>query len=269
MFWWLMKWVVLGPILRLMYRPEVLGLENVPEEGAAILAPNHQSFLDDFLMPLVIHKRKVRMLAKADYFEKKRTAWFFKAAGCIPVRREGGSAGAEALDAGIDALKNGELVGIFPEGTRSPDGRLYRGKTGVARMALEAQVPIIPVSLGGTFEAWPYDRKLPKRGRVTITFGKPLDFSRHYDTPADRFVLRSITDEVMYEIMLLSGQEYVDDYGSRAKKQIEEAAAEGEEMREPPRTQTPSDAGVAVHEDGVSVREPAPSTSERRPSSSG
>jgi len=219
-FWWLMKFVVIGPVLRLMYRPEVIGLENVPAEGGAILAPNHQSFLDDFLLPLVIRKRKVRMLAKADYFEKWYSAWFFKAAGCIPVRREGGSAGAKALEAGIEALKQGELVGIFAEGTRSPDGRLYRGKTGVARMALEARVPIIPVAIGGTFEAWPYNRKLPRTGQVTITFGAPLDFSRHYDTPTDRFVLRSITDEVMYEIMLLSGQEYVDDYGSRVKEQI-------------------------------------------------
>jgi 1-acyl-sn-glycerol-3-phosphate acyltransferase len=216
-----MKYVAIGPVLRSMFKPQVIGLDHVPADGAAILAPNHQSFLDDFLLPLVIRKRKVRMLAKADYFEKWYTAWFFKATGCIPVRREGGSASAKALEAGIDALKKGELVGVFPEGTRSPDGRLYRGKTGVARMALEAQVPIIPVSIVGTFEAWPYDRRMPRSGQVTITFGAPLDFSRHYDTPADRFVLRSVTDEVMYEIMLLSGQEYVDDYGSRVKAHID------------------------------------------------
>jgi 1-acyl-sn-glycerol-3-phosphate acyltransferase len=234
MFWWLMKYVVLGPLLRLMYRPKVEGLENVPTEGGAIIAPNHQSFLDDFLLPLVIRKRKIVMMAKADYFDKWYSAWFFKAAGCIPVRREGGSASAEALRGGIEALREGRLVGIFPEGTRSPDGRLYRGKTGAARMALEAQVPIIPVALAGTYEAWPYDRKLPKMGSVTITFGKPLHFDRHFDTPADRFVLRSVTDEVMYEIMLLSGQEYVDDYGSRRKDQLaaqekaEHTAASGE-----------------------------------------
>jgi 1-acyl-sn-glycerol-3-phosphate acyltransferase len=220
-----MKYVVLGPILRILYRPEVKGLENVPDDGAAILAPNHQSFLDDFLLPLVIRKRKVVMMAKADYFEKWYTAWFFKAAGCIPVRREGGSASAKALAGGIDALAAGKLVGIFPEGTRSPDGRLYRGKTGVARMALEAHVPVIPVALVGTYQAWPYDRKLPKPGRVEIRFGKPLTFDRHYETPTDRFVLRSVTDEIMYEIMMLSGQEYVDDYGARIKRQIERAEA--------------------------------------------
>src|SRR6266705_2389671 len=171
MFWWLMKYVILGPILRLMYRPKTKGLENLPKTGAAILAPNHQSFLDDFLLPLVIKKRKVVMMAKADYFDNWYTAWFFKAAGCIPVRREGGSASARALAGGIDALAAGKLVGIFPEGTRSPDGRLYRGKTGVARMALEAQVPIIPVAITGTFEAMPYDRKMPKPGRCEVRFG--------------------------------------------------------------------------------------------------
>jgi 1-acyl-sn-glycerol-3-phosphate acyltransferase len=141
----------------------------------------------------------------------------------VPVRREGGSASLAALQAGIDALRAGELVGIFPEGTRSPDGRLYRGKTGVARMALEARVPIVPVAIQGTYEAWPYHRKLPKPGRVTIIIGTPLSFERYHDRPADRFVLRSVTDEVMYEIMLLSDQEYVDEYGSKVKAQLERA----------------------------------------------
>ena len=226
MFWFIMKYIVLGPILRLLYRPTVIGIENIPEKGPAVIAINHQSFLDDFLLPLVLRGRKIRMMAKADYFDKWYSAWFFKAVGCIPVRREGGTAGAEALRSAIEALKQGQLVGIFPEGTRSPDGRLYRGKTGVARMALEARVPVIPVAIKGTYEAWPYDRKLPRAGRVEIRIGKPLDFSRHYDTPSDRFVLRSITDEAMYEIMLLSGQEYVDDYGMKAKKQLEARESE-------------------------------------------
>ena len=227
-----MKYVFLGPILRLWYRPQITGLDNVPDDGAAIIAPNHQSFLDDFLLPLVIRKRKVVMMAKADYFDKWYTAWFFKAAGCIPVRREGGSASARALTGGIDALREGKLVGIFPEGTRSPDGRLYRGKTGVARMALEAQVPVIPVALVGTYEAWPYDKKLPKPGRVEMRYGKPLTFERFYATPADRFVLRSVTDEIMYEIMMLSGQEYVDDYGARIKRKMDRAEAATEEAAE-------------------------------------
>lgn len=218
MFWWLMKYVFLGPLLRLLYRPKVRGLENIPKEGPAILAANHQSFLDDLLLPLVVPGRKVVFLAKADYFDKWYLRWFFKGANVIPVRRESRSAAEAALQTGVRALRDGNLIGIFPEGTRSPDGRLYRGKTGVARMALEAQVPVIPVAIRGTFEALPYDRKVPRTGRVQIQFGKPLDFKRYYETPADRFVLRSATDEIMYEIMLMSGQEYVDEYGSKAKE---------------------------------------------------
>jgi len=221
MFWWLMKHVFLGPLLRLMYRPKVEGLENIPSDGPAILVSNHQSFLDDLLLPLVVPKRKVVFLAKAEYVDKWYLGWFFKSANVIPVRRESKSAAEAALQAGIRALKEGNLIGIFPEGTRSPDGRLYRGKTGVARMALEAQVSVVPVAIVGTFEAMPYDRKLPKPGRTEIRFGTPLHFDRHYDTPTDRFVLRSVTDEIMYEIMLLSGQEYVDEYGAKAKVRID------------------------------------------------
>jgi 1-acyl-sn-glycerol-3-phosphate acyltransferase len=229
MFWWLMKYVLLGPLLRLLYRPKAIGLENIPE-GPAILASNHQSFLDDLLLPLMVPGRKVVFLAKADYFDKWYLRWFFKGANVIPVRRESRSGAEAALQTGVRALREGNLVGIFPEGTRSPDGRLYRGKTGVARMALEAQVPVVPVAVTGTFEALPYDRKLPKPGRVVIRFGKPLDFQRHYGNPADRFVLRSVTDEILYEIMLMSGQEYVDEYGSKAKAthgRTEEPASEG------------------------------------------
>jgi 1-acyl-sn-glycerol-3-phosphate acyltransferase len=217
MFWWFMKYVFLGPVLRLLYKPKAVGLENIPE-GPAILAANHQSFLDDLLLPLVVPGRKVVFLAKADYFDKWYLRWFFKGANVIPVRRESRSAAEAALQTGVQALREGNLIGIFPEGTRSPDGRLYRGKTGVARMALEAQVPVVPVAITGTYEALPFDKKLPKPGRVEIRFGKPLDFQRHYANPADRFVLRSVTDEIMYEIMLMSGQEYVDEYGSKAKE---------------------------------------------------
>jgi len=233
-FWWLMKFVLLGPLLRLLYRPKATGLENIPAEGPAIIAANHQSFLDDLLLPLVVPKRKVVFLAKAEYFDKWYLRWFFKAANVIPVRRESRSAAEDALRAGVRALRERKLVGIFPEGTRSPDGRLYRGKTGVARMALEARVPVIPAALIGTYELMPFDRKIPKAGRTEVRFGKPLQFDRHFDTPADRFVLRSVTDEILYEIMLLSGQEYVDEYASKVKEQLtqqargEEAAKEAE-----------------------------------------
>src|SRR5213078_2807460 len=126
-----MKFVILGPLLRIMYRPKISGLENIPADQPAILVANHQSFLDDMLLPLVVPRRKVVFLAKADYFDKWYLRWFFKGANVIPVRRESRSASEAALQAGVQALREGKIVGIFPEGTRSPDGRLYRGKTGV------------------------------------------------------------------------------------------------------------------------------------------
>jgi 1-acyl-sn-glycerol-3-phosphate acyltransferase len=221
--YWLLKHVLLGPVLRLIYRPRVEGVDYVPATGPAILAPNHLSFIDSLFLPLQI-KRRVVYLGKADYFDKWRTRWFVRAAGVIPVRREGGSAGEAAIQTGIQALKEGNIIAIYPEGTRSPDGRLYRGKTGVARMALEARVPVIPVAIQGTDEIMPIGMKVPRTipGRVRIQFGRPLRFDRHYETPKDRFVLRSVTDEIMYEIMMLSGQEYVDEYALKVKKEMSE-----------------------------------------------
>jgi 1-acyl-sn-glycerol-3-phosphate acyltransferase len=226
MFYWTLKYILLGPLLRLVYRPRARGLENLPTTGSFILAANHISFVDSLFIPLVC-PRDVVYLGKADYFDKARTRWFMKAANVIPVRREGGSAAEAAIMAGIRALGEGYVVGIYPEGTRSPDGRLYRGKTGVARMALEAQVPVVPVSIHGSEEIMPLDSKMPRlSGRPTVTFGKPLYFDRYYDRPKDRFVLRSVTDEIMYEIMMLSGQEYVDEYASKVKKQQAAQSAE-------------------------------------------
>lgn len=223
MTYWLLKHVLLGPFLRLIYRPKAEGLDYVPATGPAILASNHLSFIDSLFVPLLV-KRRVVYIGKADYFDKWRTRWFVRAVGVIPVRREGGSAGEAAIQTGIRALREGHLIGIYPEGTRSPDGRLYRGKTGVARMALEARVPVIPVAVEGTDEVMPIGMKFPRTipGRVRVRFGRPLRFDRHYDTPKDRFVLRSVTDEIMYEIMMLSGQEYVDEYALKVKKEIAE-----------------------------------------------
>jgi 1-acyl-sn-glycerol-3-phosphate acyltransferase len=233
-FWWLMKYLFLGPILRLFFRPTAEGLEHIPSEGAVILAPNHLSFADDLLVPLVLKGRRATILAKSDYWDHWYTRWFFEAAGCVPVRRDGGSASRAAIDAAVKALNEGRTVMLFPEGTRSPDGRLYRGKTGVARIALEAGVPVVPIGVIGTFELWPYTRKLPKAGHVTIRFGEPLRFDRFHETPTDRFVLRSVTDEIMYETMMLTGQEYVDEYGERVKKEIEaRAKARSQEPKAP------------------------------------
>jgi 1-acyl-sn-glycerol-3-phosphate acyltransferase len=223
-FYWLLKRIILGPVLLAIFRPWVRGDENVPETGGAILASNHLSFSDSIFLPLVI-KRRVTFLAKADYFtgrgiKGRLTAGFFKGVGQLPVDRSGGEASEAALRTGLKVLSRGDILGIYPEGTRSPDGRLYRGKTGVARLALEAGVPVLPVAMIGTDKVQPIGRRMPRIGRVGIVIGAPLDFSRYEGMEDDRFVLRSITDEIMYELMELSGQEYVDVYAATMKERI-------------------------------------------------
>jgi 1-acyl-sn-glycerol-3-phosphate acyltransferase len=223
-FYWLLKRIILGPVLLAIFRPWVRGEENVPETGGAILASNHLSFSDSIFLPLVI-KRRVTFLAKADYFtgrgiKGRLTAGFFKGVGQLPVDRSGGEASDAALRTGLKVLRRGDVLGIYPEGTRSPDGRLYRGKTGVARLALEAGVPVLPVAMIGTDKVQPVGRLVPRLGRVGIVIGEPLDFSRYEGMEDDRFVLRSITDEIMYELMELSGQEYVDVYAATMKERI-------------------------------------------------
>ncbi len=224
MFYWLIKTVVLGPLLRLVFRPWVMGVENVPVEGGALLASNHLSFSDSIFLPLLLD-RKVIFLAKADYFTGKGikgrlTALFFRWTDQLPVDRTGGRASEAALSTGLKVLQRGDLLGIYPEGTRSPDGRLYRGKTGVGRMALEAGVPVVPVVMVGTDKAQPIGRKVPTITRVGVRVGAPLDFSRYEGMEDDRFVLRSITDEIMYALMQLSGQEYVDVYAATMKERL-------------------------------------------------
>ena len=217
MAYWIIKAIV-KPLMLGLYRIRVEGLENVPRKGAAIIAANHVSFLDSFFIPLVIKRRKMTYLAKADYFKSWKTSWFFKSVGQISCEREGGSKSQQSLEIALDVLKGKHLLGIYPEGTRSPDGRLYRGRTGVARLALTSGAPVIPVGLVGTDKVMPKAAKIPKllgRVEVTVRFGKPLDFSRYAGQETDRFVLRSVTDEIMFEIMQLSGQQYVDEYASR------------------------------------------------------
>jgi 1-acyl-sn-glycerol-3-phosphate acyltransferase len=211
--------MVLKPTMRVVYRIKITGLENVPRKGAAIIAANHLSFLDSFFIPLAVPRRKMTYLAKADYFKSWKTAWFFRGVGQIPTEREGGERSKQALNVALGVLRDGKLLGIYPEGTRSPDGRLYRGRTGAARLALAAEVPVIPVGLVGTQNVMPKDAKFPRlRGRIPVelNFGKPLDFSRYAGQERDRFVLRSVTDEIQYEIMQLSRQEYVEQYASRS-----------------------------------------------------
>ncbi|MFI7300375.1 lysophospholipid acyltransferase family protein [Streptomyces sp. NPDC050121] len=222
--------VAIGGPLKVTFRPWVEGLENIPAEGPAILASNHLSFSDSFFLPAVLD-RKVTFIAKAEYFttpgvKGRLTAAFFKGVGQLPVDRSGArGAGEAAVKSGIEVLERGELFGIYPEGTRSPDGRLYRGKPGgLARVALATGAPVIPVAMIDTEKIQPPGKVLPKVMRPGIRIGRPLDFSRYQGMDHDRFVLRALTDEVMYEIMKLSGQEYVDMYATAAKRRIADAA---------------------------------------------
>jgi 1-acyl-sn-glycerol-3-phosphate acyltransferase len=240
LFYWFLKLIALGPILRLVFRPQAEGSENLPAEGPAILASNHLSYADWLFMPLAV-PRRVSFVAKAEYFTGKGLrGWlqrtFFSGSGQIPIDRAGADAAAGALISAKRVLDAGELFGIYPEGTRSHDGRLYRGKTGVARLALETKVPVIPVAVIGTDVVAPPGKKFGSFTRPLVRFGKPLDFSRYDGLEDDRFILRSVTDEIMYEIMRLSGQEYVDMYAARAKtldkeQEKEQAKAEPEADR--------------------------------------
>ncbi|MBT2417891.1 1-acyl-sn-glycerol-3-phosphate acyltransferase [Streptomyces sp. ISL-22] len=221
MFYYVLKYVLLGPLLRLLFRPRVEGLEHVPAQGAAIVAGNHLSFADPLLMPAVL-KRRITFLAKAEYFTApglrgRLTALVLRGAGQISVDRSGMAAGQAAIRKGLGVLAKGQLLAIYPEGTRSPDGRLYKGKVGVAVMALAAQVPVVPCSMVGTFQVWPSGRVLPRLPPVTIRFGAPLDFSRFAGMASQKTVLRAVTDEITYAILQLSDQEYVDRYAADVK----------------------------------------------------
>jgi 1-acyl-sn-glycerol-3-phosphate acyltransferase len=235
-FYWFLKFIALGPALKVIFRPRAEGVENVPSEGPAILASNHLSYADWLFMPLVI-PRMVRFVAKAEYFTGPGVkGWlqktFFSGTGNIPIDRTGADAASGALLSAKRVLAEGELFGIYPEGTRSHDGRLYRGKTGIARLALETGVPVIPTAVVGTDVVAPPGKKFGRITRPTVRFGKPLDFSRYAGMENDRFILRSITDEIMYEIMRLSGQEYVDIYASRAKDESKKGdSAKGAERK--------------------------------------
>ncbi len=223
MFYWLMKHWVIGPLLTTVFRPWVKGLENVPRTGPLIVVCNHLSFVDSVFLPLMID-RQMAFLAKSDYFTGKGIkGWFIRffmtSAGQLPIDRSGGKASEASLNAGLQVLAEGGVLAIYPEGTRSPDGRMYRGRTGVARMILEAHVPVIPAAVIGTEKVMPLGSNIPKVHRVGVVIGEPLDFSRFEGMETDRFVLRSITDEIIYEMNALSEQEYVDVYASTIRAQ--------------------------------------------------
>ena len=217
---------LVAPLAKLLFRPKVTGLENIPSSGPALLVSNHLAASDSIFLPVAV-PRQIVFPAKSEYFtapglKGKLVATFLRSVGQIPIDRSGGRASLAALNTGLEILKKGELFGIYPEGTRSPDGRLYRGKIGVARMALETGAPVVPVAMIYTTKKLPFGKKIT---RVQVKFGSPLDFSRYEGLSGDRFVERSITDEIMYEIMTLSGQEYVDVYGSTVKKSMDATGA--------------------------------------------
>ena len=231
LFYWFLKYVAIGPVVKLVFRPQVEGVDNVPRSGAAILASNHLSAADWIFMPLSL-RRRVTFLAKAEYFTGRGVKGFlqrafFSGAGQVPIDRTNASAAEDAIRTGTRILREGKLLGIYPEGTRSPDGRLFRGKTGVARMALETGVPVVPLAMVYRRRRLPFGLKVTT---VEVRFGRPLDFSRYDGLAGDRFVERSITDEIMYEVMELSGQEYVDVYGATVKKSMDATGASAVEV---------------------------------------
>ncbi|MFD2673750.1 lysophospholipid acyltransferase family protein [Gulosibacter bifidus] len=230
MFYWLLKNVFAGPVLRRMFGPNVEGAENLPKhKGAVIFASNHLSVIDSFLLPLVL-KRRIYFLAKSEYFtgkgvKGKLTRWFFLGTGMLPIDRSGGKASEASLKTGLEVLNRGDWLGIYPEGTRSPDARLYRGRTGIARMILECEQPVqvVPVIMVDAEKIMPIGAKRPKPGKVGIRFGKPMEFTRYQGMEPNRFILRAITDEIMSEIAAQSNQDYVDVYASSVKNRQTQA----------------------------------------------
>ena len=222
MWYYLFKYVLMGPWLWLMARPKVEGAENIPAEGAALLASNHLAVVDSFYLPMA-SRRRIFFLAKSEYFtgaglKGRFQRWFFSSSGQIPIDRSGASAAAGALESGKRVLESGRLLCLYPEGTRSPDGRLYKGKTGLARLALETGVPVVPVAMINTDRINPPGTVLPRPTQITVRFGEPLDFSRYEGMAGNRFIERAVTDEIMYALMALSGQQYVDVYAASLKE---------------------------------------------------
>ncbi len=224
MAYFILKNFVLGPILHVLFRPWIRGKRNIPKSGGAILASNHLSFSDSIFLPLKV-SRPVTFLAKSDYFTGKGlkgaiTRWFFKATGQLPIDRSGGKASEDSLNTGLGVLERGLLLGIYPEGTRSPDGKLYRGRTGIARMVLQARVPVVPVAMIDTEKVQRIGQTVPKIRRVGVVMGDQLDFSRFAGMDGERAVLRAVTDRIVYDIMRLSGQQYEDVYASTVRNRM-------------------------------------------------
>lgn len=221
MWYWIFKYVLIGPVLALMGRPRVVGAQNLPSAGPVIIAGNHLTVVDSFFLVLVVGRR-VRFVAKSEYFsgggvKGALLRWFYTSAGQVPVDRSGDGAGDAALEAARKILRDNGVWAIYPEGTRSPDGRLYKGKTGMARVALETGAPVVPVVMSGTEKFNPVGTRMWRPSKIVVEFGAPIDFSRYREHASSRAVVRSATDEVMLALMDLSGQEYVDIYAASVK----------------------------------------------------
>ncbi len=215
--------VVAGPFLHVLWRPSITGTANVPKRGGAILASNHLSIVDSFFLPLMLD-RPVTFAAKSEYFTGTRlidraTAIYLRRTKQLAVDRESTRAARGMLEAALELLRKGELFGIYPEGTRSPDGRLYRGRTGVGWLALASGLPVVPIAMIGTDHVLPPGRTVPRLGPIEVRIGKPLTFEQHADTGAPARARRAITDDVMRAIRELSGQEYAPVYASTRKEQ--------------------------------------------------
>jgi 1-acyl-sn-glycerol-3-phosphate acyltransferase len=211
---------ILVPVFRAAWRTHLRGSEHVPEAGPAILCPNHTSVIDSFLLPSIL-PRRITYVGKAEYMDDWKTKHLFPAIGMIPIDRSGGDASQRALDAAAGVLERGELFGIYPEGTRSRDGRLHKGHTGPARLALRTGAPLVPVGMVGTRDIQPPGAKAPRPFRpCEIRIGRPIEVERYRDRGDDRLLLRQITDELMYEIRELSGQDYVDEYATRTPEAL-------------------------------------------------
>ena len=229
MAYWGIK-IVITPLLRVLFRVKTIGAGNVPRHGPVVLASNHQSFIDSIFLPLVV-RRRVTFVAKAEYFERRRTAWFFRAVGMIPLKRGGGSASARALMAAREVLDGGGVLGIYPEGTRSPDGRLYRGHTGVARLAMQCHAPVVPVAQIGTAAVQPVGaRGIRPFRRVEVRIGEPIRWSGDMESDNGASSLRHFTDEIMAAIQALSGQERVDSYAKRDRGRLAAPGSEAEPL---------------------------------------
>lgn len=221
MWYWVFKYILVGPVLRVLGRPKVEGLENIPTTGPVILASNHLAVVDSLYLPMMV-PRRITFLAKSEYFttpglKGRFNKFFYTAAGQVPIDRSGGKASEGALISARRVLEEGKVLGLYPEGTRSPDGRLFKGKTGIARIAMETGATVIPVAMVGTNIMNPIGSKSYRPTKIVVRVGKPMDFSRYEGLGGSRFIERAITDEIMYSLMKLSGQEYVDIYAASLK----------------------------------------------------